>query len=88
MSTNSAETDKSCREYQQRLTTLGASARSLHSGLPHEPENCVEVTPPTSPGRQPSWGRLSIAIFTKGKQVMPSDGHERAARREQAWYRF
>jgi hypothetical protein len=75
-------------EYQQRLTTLGASARSLHSGLPHEPENCVEVTPPTPPGRQPSWGRLSIAIFTKGKQVMPGDGHERAARREKAWYPF
>jgi hypothetical protein len=75
-------------EYQQRLTTLGASARSLHSGLPHEPENCVEVTPPTSPGRQPSWGRLSIAIFTKGKQVMPGDGHARAERREQGWYRF
>jgi hypothetical protein len=73
-------------EYQQRLTTLGAGARSLHSGLPHEPENCVEPTPPTPAGRRPPWGRLTIAIFTAGKQLMPGDGHAHAARRERAWY--
>ena len=88
MSRSNAETDRLCMEYQQRLTTFGAGARSLHFGLPHGPENCVEVTPPTPPGRQPHLGRMKIAIFTKGKQVKAGDGHARAARREKAWYPF
>ena len=87
MGRQNAETDRLSMEYQHLLTTLGAGARSLHSGLPHEPENCDETTPPPPPGRRSPWGRLSMAIFAAGKQLMPVDGHAHAARREQAWYR-
>jgi hypothetical protein len=75
-------------EYQKRLTALDARSGSLYSGLPCEPEGNGAVSPPTPASRQPSWGRLSIAIFTKGKQTLPGDGHARAARREEAWYPF
>jgi hypothetical protein len=88
MSRNGAETDRLCMEYQHRLTTLGAGARSLHSGLPYEPEDGVEAAPPAPPGRRPPWGPLKVAIFAEGKQLMPGDGPARAARREKAWYPF
>jgi hypothetical protein len=75
-------------EYQKRLTALDAPSGSLYSGLPYEPEGNGAVTPPAPSNRQPPWSRLSIAIFTKGKQMLPGNGHARAARREEAWYPF
>lgn len=88
MSEHSAETDRLRVEYQKHLTALDARSGSLYSGLPYQPEGDGAVTPPAPPNRQPPWGRLSLAIFTEGKQVLPGDGHARAARREEAWYRF
>ena len=37
--------------------------------------------------RQPAWGRITVTIVVNTAPIRRSDGHARAERREEAWYR-
>lgn len=38
--------------------------------------------------RQPEWGRIATQIVVQVRRMCRLDGYDRAARREEAWYRF
>jgi len=40
------------------------------------------------PRRQPRWGRITMAFSFALRRICHTNGHDRAERREQAWYPF
>lgn len=75
-------------EYRERLDTLRKDTRSRGAGTTHGLQGTLELISVLEPEQQPSWGRLTMAIFVTAKQAILGDGHARAAHREAAWYPF
>jgi hypothetical protein len=85
---NSATTQKSWMTRPERLDSVREDAMSRRPGITHGSQSPLELVSVLRPRRQPAWGRLTMAIYVTAKQVVLGDGHDRAARREQAWYPF
>jgi hypothetical protein len=85
---DSADTLRPWMQYRERLDTIRKDTHSRGPGMTSGLQGTLELVSVLEPEHQPSWGRLTMAIFMAAKQILPGDGHARAARREEAWYPF
>lgn len=72
-------------EYRERLDRVREKIACCQPSVALGPELELRVIRPV---RQPAWGGLVMTIATTLKRIWNGDGHERAERREEAWYHF
>lgn len=72
-------------EYQEKLSCVRRGAVIFECGNAASAESGFSVL---RPRRQPVWGKIAMAIALTCRQICHGDGHTRAERREEAWYRF
>jgi hypothetical protein len=72
-------------DYRQRLLGLKHAA-CLHVTLP-PPCRPPEISP-CAARKTGNWGSLAMYIVIRVKRALCRDAHDRAARREEAWYNF